>query len=103
MGRSRRTERLGVGLFDQTAQQVVGKIEFLFADAELFAVGGGQTLDGQQAVCVVVGVVLPRVRVELGQQSANAIAFEFGTAFWAFDVSKLLGIVPNPAAIRLQV
>jgi hypothetical protein len=94
---------LGCGLLNQAAQQVVGEIEFLRADAELFAFCGGQMLDGQQAVCVVVGVVLPRVGVEFFEQSANAIAFEFGTALWAFDVSKFLGIVPNPAAIRLQV
>ena len=72
------------GLLDQAAQQVVGKFQRFFADTEFFALGGGQALDGEQAVCVVVGVVLTGIGVELGQQAADAIALEYGMALWPF-------------------
>ncbi|ANJ55720.1 hypothetical protein PMA3_11395 [Pseudomonas silesiensis] len=64
---------MGRGLLDQAAQKVLGEIEFLRADAEFFAVGGGQTLDGEQAACVVVGVVLAGAGVEFGMDIVEAV------------------------------
>ena len=90
------------GFLDQTAQQVVGKIEFLFADAELFAVGGGQALDAEQAVCVVVGVVLTRIGVELGQQSADWVALKFGMALWAFAAFAVADFI-HPCQVPAEV
>jgi hypothetical protein len=54
---------LGCGLFEETAQKVVGEFQCFFADPEFLAVGGRQAFDGQQAIRVVVGVILTAVGV----------------------------------------
>ena len=90
------------GLFDQAAQQVVGEIEFLFTDAEFLAVSGGQAFDGPQAIAVVVGVILTRIGVELGQQPADGVTLEFGVALWSFGAFAVADFV-DPRQVPAEV
>jgi hypothetical protein len=60
------------GLLDQAAEQVVGEFEGFFADTQLLALRGRQALDRQQAISVVVRVILTGIGIEFGQQPANA-------------------------------
>jgi hypothetical protein len=66
--------------------QVVGELKRFFADADLLALRGRQTLDLQQAITVVVHIILTGIGIELGQQPANSVALELGTALWPFGV-----------------
>uniref|UniRef100_UPI003F588CB1 hypothetical protein n=1 Tax=Pseudomonas syringae TaxID=317 RepID=UPI003F588CB1 len=72
------------GLFDESAQQVVGKFQFLGGDTEFSADVGLLALNRQQAVTVVVFVVLTRIVVEFGQQATNRVALKKGAAAWLF-------------------
>ena len=81
------------GLLDQAAEQVVGKLERFFADADLLALRGWQTLDRQQPITIVIHVILTGVGIELGQQPANAVALEFGTTLWSFAAFAVAGFV----------
>jgi hypothetical protein len=47
----------------------------------LLALRGRQALDRQQTVAVVIRIILTGIGIELGQQPANAVALELGTAF----------------------
>ncbi|GKS07149.1 hypothetical protein PSTH1771_19055 [Pseudomonas syringae pv. theae] len=72
------------GLFDESAQQVVGKFQFLGGDTEFSADVGLFALNRQQPVAVVVCVVLTRIVVEFGQQATNRVALKKGAAAWLF-------------------
>ncbi len=72
------------GLFDESAQQVVGKFQFLGGDTEFSAGVGLFALNRQQPVAVVVFVVLTRIVVEFGQQATNRVALKKGAAAWLF-------------------
>jgi hypothetical protein len=89
-------------LFDETAQQVVAEFECFFVDAEFLAVGGRQALDGEQAVGVVVGVILAGIGVAFGQQSADGIAFEFGLPLWSFSAFAVADFV-DPCQMSAEV
>ncbi|VVO36425.1 hypothetical protein PS712_05442 [Pseudomonas fluorescens] len=82
-------------LLDQSAEQVVGEFERFFADADLLALRGRQALDRQQTVAVVIRIILTGIGIELGQQPANAVALELGTALWpftAFAVARFIDL-----------
>ena len=53
-------------LLDQPAEQVVGKFERFFADANLLALRGRQALDRQQTIAVVVHIILTGIGIEFG-------------------------------------
>ena len=86
---------LGGGLLDQATQQVVGKFEFFFKNAELLAVSGRQAFDGQQAIGVVVGVILAGIGIAFGQKSADGIAFKFGLSLWSFGAFAVADFVDS--------
>ncbi|MNI60869.1 hypothetical protein D3C73_1161090 [compost metagenome] len=54
------------GLLDQSAEQVVGELECFFADTQLLALRGRQALDRQQAISVVVHIILTGIGIEFG-------------------------------------
>ncbi|KUR38728.1 hypothetical protein PST407_04667 [Pseudomonas syringae pv. tomato] len=90
------------GLFDESAQQVVGKFQFLGGDTEFSAGVGLLALNRQQPVAVVVGVVLARIVVEFGQQATNRVALKKGAAAWLFAfvaVADLLDLCQVPAEV----
>jgi len=93
---------LGCGLLDQATQQVVGKFEFFFKNAELLTIGGRQALDGEQAIGVVVGLILTGIGIEFGQQSADGIAFEFGLTLWSFGALTVADFV-DPCQMPAEV
>ncbi|MNF66645.1 hypothetical protein D3C84_484410 [compost metagenome] len=90
------------GLLDQPAEQVVGEFERFFADTQLLTLRGRQALDRQQAISVVVHVILTGIGIEFGQQPANAVALEFGAALWplaAFAVAGFIDLGQMPAQV----
>ncbi|KRB67032.1 hypothetical protein ASD95_27835 [Pseudomonas sp. Root71] len=59
----------------------------------MLALRGRQALDRQQAISVVIHVILTGIGIEFGQQPANAIAFEFGAALWPFTAFAVAGFI----------
>jgi len=65
----------------------------------LLALRGRQALDRQQAISVVVHVILTGIGIQFGQQPANAIALEFGAALWPFAVAGFVDLGQMPAEV----
>jgi len=79
--------------FNKATQQVVLERQGFGANTQLLADSRWLPLDGQQAVGVVVSVVLTGVAVDLGQHAADGVTFEFGVALWALSAFAVAGFL----------
>ncbi|CAM3493699.1 hypothetical protein PSFL111601_26940 [Pseudomonas floridensis] len=81
------------GFFNKATQQVVLEGQGFGGNAQLLSDSRWLSLDGQQAIPVVVGVVLTGIAVDLGEQAANGVTFEFGMPLWALCALAVAGFL----------
>ena len=79
------------GFFDQAAQPIVAEAQDFRLHTHAFALLAGLTRDAQQAIGVIVVVVVTRLGGDLAEQAAGRVAFEVRAALRALAAVVVAG------------